>query len=566
MVKYLVLLETSGNQAYLFATNRLRENIGASELTWRSGTQWVLEAVGNAGGPRLWSDQPHRLRQNISRGDAAGGFEVVIATSGKALVVVDDSVKAKKLIGMVTRRALLDAPGLDIAGAIVEYDPDLDPIHGKIQEVHHRVNRVRGLRPGSDLRFQQLPVVAQCASSGLPAAEIEKDPDGIERPFSRQALDKHSAAPKWRKRLVAILQHHGKEKNAELWFPANPADAEKRFRDMDWVGVVHADGNGLGGTFLSFDEHCGCKGNPARNQDYLVALRQFSLELDAATEKAFIDACAILPTVEGKAKGRKRDFCPIIPLVLGGDDLTAMVDGRHSLAFAREFLKAFEAGTRGRDSLRVIANSALGQTNFGACAGIAIVKPHFPFHTAYKLSESLLKSAKDVKKPEHLGAHGSALDFHVLFDASFTSLAAIRERLEPQDTVLTAGPYVVSELPEAASDWASKHDICGLRKRVEAITAQDPETQRSRLPNSQVHALRESLFQGRDIAQARFGELMSRYERQGMGKLSEETGACTLYRLREDRKWETRFLDALTSAPFWLEQGANSLGEDRTHD
>jgi len=124
MKTHLVLIETSGNQAYLFATNRLAENIGASELTYKVGTQFVLEAVANQGGAKLWSktDSPQELRTKLNKAPKIdkAAIEIIIATSGKALLLVKKKSVAQKIISEITERALRNAPGLDVCGVISE--------------------------------------------------------------------------------------------------------------------------------------------------------------------------------------------------------------------------------------------------------------------------------------------------------------------------------------------------------------------------------------------------------------------------------------------------------------
>ena len=91
-----------------------------------------------------------------------------------------------------------------------------------------------------------------------------------------------------------------------------------------------------------------------------------------------------------------------------------------------------------------------------ACAGVAIVKRHFPFSIAYHLAEQLIKSAKEVKKkipcvptdkiPENTSFPCSAIDFHILYGSSSIELDKIREQLKPElNTQLFNRPYIVSK-------------------------------------------------------------------------------------------------------------------------
>ena len=130
---YLVLIETSGNQNYIFSTNKLRENIGASQLTYLAGTKWVIGAVAKVDGNSrldLWTDKgSEQLRKKLLDRELnppieATNFniELVLAASGKAMLLVKDRDKAQAVIRQVTLQALKEAPGLEISGVIHEFD------------------------------------------------------------------------------------------------------------------------------------------------------------------------------------------------------------------------------------------------------------------------------------------------------------------------------------------------------------------------------------------------------------------------------------------------------------
>ncbi len=558
MKVHLVLIETSGNQNYIFATNKLRENVGASELTYRVGTQWTLAAVQQQTKSQpLWPDDGDaaQLRKNLLTEelnpkieDEKLPVEVIIATSGKALLLVKEPEIGRAIVSEVTKTALEKAPGLDVCGVISDdFDWDQCPLGVAILRVHELFEEARAERPGPALRFQRLPVVAECASSGLPAKKwhVPQESDGIE-PAARSAV----TLAKWdyRKPYENRMQQLLNRERTRLRFSANIGKLEE---ETDWIAIVHADGNGLGQIFLGFGEYAAC----VDNRDYVTKLRQFSLGLDLCTERAFIGTLDKWVSYDTGVWFRM----PLLPIVLGGDDMTVVCDGRAAIPFTRQFLIRFEEETgRTKDLspedqplyriIQAVANKALGAPRLSSCAGISIVKPHYPFSGAYKIAEDLIQSAKEIKNIiKHSSDHptnpdaawpASALDFHIHYDTSGNELEHIRERLtlkEPSELLpdgrackvearLYGRPYVVSpagrlareleDLGEAtrnARDWVEQHHWDELQERVNRLTETDEEGRRQ-LPNSQMHDLRAGLFLGRKVANARYELIRHRYD------------------------------------------------------
>jgi hypothetical protein len=454
--QHWVLIETGGTQAYIFGTNRLRHVVGASDLIRELGTAWVRAAA------------------------ASAGAEVVVAISGKGLLLAGDPEAGRAVVAAVSARALAEAPGLEVTGVVgPRFDPrqpwrpgdgDAPMNHVRALELTYELlDQVRMERPAPLLRDPVLPWFEVCRESGFPVAGVESHPDG--GPAGAAVLAKAGARFGARDRLRELLGD-----DLDVVPDGEPSSD-------GWIAVVHADGNGIGRMFTGFPRRAlaaaAADGDEVANEPspgltlerHKSSLAGFTHDLEIVTETALGLA------VRDATRGRRDARDAILPVVFGGDDVTVVCHARFALDLARRFVLAFEELTTARTVLTSIARGRLT-----AAAGIAYVKPHHPFSAAYALAEELTVSAKRVGKVA--GRELSAVDFHVAFESTLADLAVLRSRVAADGMPRHGGPYVITT-PDAGP--AGPRDIAELDRAIQTVAG---------LSSSAAHQLREGLAMG----------------------------------------------------------------------
>ncbi|GAA2162044.1 Cas10/Cmr2 second palm domain-containing protein [Actinomadura napierensis] len=545
MKVHAVVIGTFGNQRYIFSSNKRRENVGASYLITRVEDAWLdealMEVVGSADRHRSIEGHP---------------VEVVTANAGGVTALVRDREVGRRLVTAITLRALREASGLDVCGVVgdpVEW-ADAGGLAEGIGRTRELLSRVAMTRPGPQLRFAGVPVAARCGSSGLPAQKPVVLAEGANpEPRSAPSMAKLDAFEDALGRLAVKMGLAATEKDKAVRAGLREA-VDHLAERADWVAVVHADGNGLGKVFQNFTRIIGSE---ATARSYVDSLRGLSTGVDDCAVKAVRitldklkrtirqDGKPAFPLVEKRNDQSAKEQLPLLPLVLGGDDLTVVCDGAMALSFAERYLRAFadcaKADPRVGDLLR-----EAGQPELGACAGVAIVKRHYPFHSAAELAEGLTKEAKSVKK--QLGPNRCALSFHALYESAFANLARLRtETTLPDGTRLTAQPYVVGEAGEDPGGWSRHRHWDDLCARVQELTRTNEEGEQV-LAAGQAHDLRAGLFLGKDVADARFSMLTMRMGNQPAAKTLGDGDSSLFW--SHDGEHRTGLLDAMDAVGF----------------
>jgi len=419
------VIDTTGIQSYIFGSNRLRENIGASYLVEQVTNDWV--------GNILRANFCNNIYINELDGEKCIenddlDAELVYTGGGNAVILFKDKNSAVDFTRKLSKKSLIEAPNLKIVVAHSEpfsFGKNLSNIIDELmKELERKKHEYHSSTP-----ILGLGITASCLSTGLPAVNTS-DQYGVlsSYPISReivaklQAVDTTKQDPANRKLKETIFD------DLELGDYEIPYDVDDLGRTegkSSYIAIVHVDGNGMGDRFKDYGKTC------QTDREYITAMRELSKSVNEAGINALKAVVKkVIQLVNGELQEKfsitekdGKKYLPFRPIVYGGDDVTFVCDGRLGLTLAALYLKEFES--------QPIADNKDLTKKLTACAGIAIVKTHYPFSRAYQLSESLCKKAKKFMYDEKTRLECldfSAMDWHIAASGLSGSIGEIRKR------------------------------------------------------------------------------------------------------------------------------------------
>jgi hypothetical protein len=504
----LVVVDTTQIQPYIFGSNRLRENVGASYLVDAATGAWAFEAVREAvkgAGPGETNIGPVDELLDAKRIESGLAAEVLYAGGGNFVVLFGTEKAeefAKKFTSNLSRRALLEAPDLQLVIAQQAMQWGNDRLSDRLNQTFRALAIQKRNRAWS-APLLGLGVTASCNSTGLPATGLVSGIGG-EPPYlasdeiqakvdvALQHGNEPSAADERLKKALP-LKKEGKERYR---YPRDFDEMGATAGEYSYIAVVHADGNGMGQRILHIGD---VYESPDKNREFVRKLREFSLDVEKAAKAALNAVLARLvhridedggkgivykPTQKMSiqielASKEGQYYVPFRPIVFGGDDVTFVCDGRLGLSLAIEYLREFEHQTRLADSLR---KDGSGLT---ACAGVAIVKSHYPFARAYALAEELARSAKVYRRDNEID--GSCLDWHFALSGLSGSIEEVRDR----EYKVSEGSLTLRPVTLAANLRKAQHAWPVIEKGIKAFQGEDWAGH-----HNKIKALRDVLREG----------------------------------------------------------------------
>lgn len=398
MTRYLLAAEADKIQDFIFRSSRLREVVGGSQLLLRfceEVPRYLLPCFG--GNP---------------------DNDIIINDGGSFRILFDDDDQARDFgvhLAEVYRRA---TGGSLTVTEPVEVKEPIEQHFPKASEQAEENLRQAKYRNEGWQRQEHLPYMALCASCGTGlAVEHRVYYEGEKSQYLCLSCLNKSAERAGTDELGLFLKEFYQEvvEEAGLIQADWPGKKKRRNRtvidplediaDYDsrhYVAYLLADGNSMGEVFSK------CQ-NPEQ-------MRALSKGLTRAIRRALAE-----PTKMIMAKNpldNRPGFIPVMPLILGGDDLFALIPVPWALDFARCFCQKYEA-----EMAALVKDIGLSDVVPTVSVAVVICKHKHPYALAHAAGKARLKEAKQLSKRRILdgGQPCSAVDFEVVLGGRLVS-------------------------------------------------------------------------------------------------------------------------------------------------
>ena len=133
---------------------------------------------------------------------------------------------------------------------------------------------------------------------------------------------------------------------------------------------------------------------------------------------------------------KDRFILPLRPIVMSGDDITFVCEGRLGIYLAKKWVE-------------ILINKPVLGKKVSYCAGVCVANTNFPFQRAYKLAEEACKNAKikvrDLQRKDEniIKEELNWIDFHIQYGGYGGELVELRKQFFAMGGNLIARPYQI---------------------------------------------------------------------------------------------------------------------------
>lgn len=398
----LAKFDVGGIQDYIFATNRLRENAGASYQVTRIMEEFLLESFREAADEEnveVLLDWKLADRLRLPQ-DERMMAEVIYIGGGNAVALFRNLEFFCRVGEKLGIKAAVKCQGVYLTAAYIE--TDLSDFAADRRRLDQEMNEKKK-HMIRQLVYSPFPVVEQEDGSHQPiTAQIHYETESEN--VTRIQLQKRNAYKDivHYKRLFPVLDN-----GVSYGYPEEMDQLSREYGEDSMVAVVHIDGNGMGDRMNELlGEHMGyLEGVPI--------IRRESKKIAGLFEKTYHEVlqelwdCQVL--IRGNGTEEERRIFPLRPILMDGDDFTFICRAELAVPIAAGFM------------MKLLQMQDGEEKKITACGGIAFVHSHFPFRVAYSIAEKSCGQAKNAwyeeKKQKRSAMAVCFLDFQVIKDS-----------------------------------------------------------------------------------------------------------------------------------------------------